>query len=56
MFDNWYHTLLTTDKQALQRLGYDIADEQLMVEIKDDFDHTQDLMKTNENKGTFDNH
>ena len=33
-FDKWYLKLLTKDDVALQRLGHDIADEQLMEDIK----------------------
>ena len=56
-FDKWYLKLLTKDHEALRRLGYDIADEQLMEDIKDDFDRMSRIMRTNkEIDDMFDNH
>ena len=41
----------------MQRLGYDLADEQLMEDIKDDFDRMSRIMRTNkEIDDMFDNH
>ena len=48
---------MTKDDLALQRLGYDLADEQLMEDIKDDFDRMSRIMRTNkEIDDMFDNH
>ena len=56
-FDKWYLELLTNDHEALQRLGYDIADEQLMDDIKYEFDRMTRIMRTNgEIDDMFDNH
>ena len=56
-FDKWYLKLLTNDHEALQRLGYDITDEQLMDDIKDDFDRMTRIMRTNEEiDDMFNNH
>jgi hypothetical protein len=43
-----YHKLLTTDRAALQMLGYDLTDENIMQDIDDDFDRMTNIMKTNQ--------
>ena len=48
---------MTKDDLALQRLGYDQADEQLMEDIKDDFDRMCLIMRTSkEIDDMFGNH
>ena len=39
---------LTKDDLALQRLGYDLADEQIVKDIKDDSDPMSRNMRTTE--------
>ena len=45
--NKWYHQLLTKDDLALQRLGSDFAVEQLMDDIKDDFDRMSRIVRNN---------
>ena len=55
--NKWYHQLLTKDDLALQRLGSDFAVEQLMDDIKDDFDRMSRIVRNNTKiDGMFDNH
>ena len=46
-FDKWRLTLLTIDQQALQLLGYDLSNDELMTELESDFKRMRDIMKTN---------
>ena len=55
--DKLYHKLFTKDDLALQWLGYELADEHIMEDIKDDFDRLSRSMRTKrEIDDMFDNH
>ena len=56
-FSKWYNKLLSVDKRAMEMVGYDVTDEDVWSEIKDDFDHMANIMKTNEDvKQLYDSH
>ena len=48
LFNKWFHKLLTIDRKALQLLGYNLTDENVLDDIKLDFDRMKDVMRTNE--------